>query len=44
MLAALAKVGWTGEANAIDATYVRAHRSAQGGKGGPRRKALAPSS
>lgn len=34
MLAALAKAGWTGEANAIDATYVRAHRSAQGGKGG----------
>ncbi len=38
MLAALAKAGWTGEANAIDATYVRAHRSAQGGKGGGRRK------
>ncbi len=42
MLAALAKAGWTGEANAIDATYVRAHRSAQGGKGGARRKGSAP--
>lgn len=42
MLAALAKAGWTGEANAIDATYVKAHRSAQGGKGGSRRKASAP--
>lgn len=42
MLTALAKAGWTGEANAIDATYVRAHRSAQGGKGGPGRKGLVP--
>lgn len=33
MLAALVKAGWTGDANAIDATYVRAHRSVQGGKG-----------
>ena len=41
MLAALAKAGWTGEANAIDATYVRAHRSAQGGKGPPKLKTSA---
>ena len=34
MLAALAKAGWSGEAAAIDSTYVRAHRSAHGGKGG----------
>ena len=34
MLVALAKARWTGEANIIDATYVKAHRSAQGGKGG----------
>ncbi|OAH25869.1 transposase [Methylorubrum populi] len=42
MLVALAKAGWSGEANAIDATYVKAHRSAQGGKGGPRRKTSVP--
>jgi transposase len=36
MLAALAKAGWSGEAAAIDSTYVRAHRSAHGGKGGRR--------
>ena len=36
--AALAKAGWSGEAAAIDATYVKAHRSAQGGKGGLARK------
>jgi transposase len=38
MLAALAKAGWSGEAAAIDSTYVRAHRSAHGGKGGRRRR------
>ena len=38
MLTALAKAGWSGEASAIDATYVKAHRSAQGGKGGLARK------
>jgi transposase len=42
MLVALAKAGWTGEANAIDATYVKAHRSTQGGKGWPRRKTSVP--
>src|SRR5829696_9658316 len=38
MLAALAKAGWAGDAAAIDSTYVRAHRSAHGGKGGRRRR------
>ena len=33
-LAALAEAGWSGEAAAIDSTYVKAHRSAHGGKGG----------
>ena len=41
MLRALAKGGWVGEAAAIDSTYVKAHRSAHGGKGGLVRKALA---
>jgi transposase len=34
MLTALAKAGWTGDAAALDSSYVRAHRSAHGGKGG----------
>ena len=38
MLVALAKAGWSGEAAAIDATYVKAHRTAQGGKGGLTRR------
>ena len=38
MLVLLAKASWSGEAAAIDSTYVRAHRSAHGGKGGPRRR------
>jgi len=38
MLAALAEAGWVAETAALDSTYVRAHRSAHGGKGGPRRK------
>jgi transposase len=42
MLAALAKAGWAGDAAAIDSTYVRAHRSAHGGKGGRRRRPSAP--
>lgn len=41
MLTALAKSGWAGEAAAIDSTYVKAHRSAHGGKGGLVRKASA---
>ena len=35
MLEALAKAGWSGEAAALDATYVKAQRAAHGGKGGP---------
>ena len=38
MLADLAKAGWAGDAAAIDSTYVKAHRAAHGGKGGPRRR------
>ena len=38
MLAALAKEGWAGDAAALDSSYVRAHRSAHGGKGGRRRR------
>ena len=41
MLAALAKAGWSGDAAAIDSTYVKAHRSAHGGKGGLKRRPLA---
>src|SRR5690349_20481860 len=33
MLAALSKAGWSGEAAAMDSTYVQAQRSAHGGKG-----------
>jgi transposase len=33
MLANLAQAGWSGEATALDATYVKAHRAAYGGKG-----------
>ena len=38
MLAALAKAGWVAETAALDSTYVKAHRSAHGGKGGRRRR------
>ena len=38
MLAALAEAGWIAETAALDSTYVKAHRSAHGGKGGPRRR------
>lgn len=42
MLEALARAGWSGEAAALDSTYVKAQRAAHGGKGGPvsRRSAL----
>ena len=40
MLSALAKAGWVREAAAIDATYVKAHRSAQGGKRGATAQAI----
>lgn len=38
MLTALAKAGWAGDAAAFDSRYVRAHRSAQGGKEWRRRR------
>ena len=38
MLAALAEAGWVAETAALDSTYVKAHRSAHGGKGGLARK------
>jgi transposase len=41
MLAALAEAGWIAETAALDSTYVRAHRSAHGGKGGLGRRPLA---
>ena len=41
MLTALAEAGWIAGQAALDSTYVRAHRSAHGGKGGPRRRPLA---
>ena len=41
MLAALAEAGWITEIAALDSTYVKAHRSAHGGKGGLKRRALA---
>ena len=34
MLAALAEAGWIAESTALDSTYIKAHRSAHGGKGG----------
>ncbi len=43
MLAALAKAGWAGDAAALDSTYVRAHRSAHGGKGGAKAQSIGPS-
>ena len=39
---ALAKAGWAGDAAALDRTYVRAHRSAHGGKGGAKARAIGP--
>src|ERR671938_243014 len=41
MLAALAEAGWIAETAALDSTYVKAHRSAHGGKGGLGAKPLA---
>ena len=37
---ALVDMGWIDATVAIDATYVKAHRSAHGGKGGRRRRPL----
>ena len=42
MLVALAEAGWVAETAALDSTYVKAHRSAHGGKGGRRRRPSAP--
>jgi transposase len=38
MLAALARAGWVAETAALDSSYVKAHRCAHGGKGGPVRR------
>ena len=38
MLAALAQAGWVAECASLDSTYIKAHRSAHGGKGGRRRR------
>ena len=42
MLAALAEAAGTAETAALDSTYVKAHRSAHGGKGGRGRRPSAP--
>ena len=42
MLAALAEAGWVAETAALDSSYVKAHRSAHGGKGGHGRRPSAP--
>ena len=42
LLAALVDAGRIGQSIAIDSSYVRAHRSAAGGKGGPARRRSAP--
>jgi transposase len=38
LLAALVEAGRIGESIALDSSYVKVHRSAAGGKGGPRRR------
>jgi transposase len=38
MLSALAEAGWVAESASLDSTYIKAHRSAHGGKGGRRRR------
>lgn len=38
MLTALAHAGWVAETAALDSTYIKAHRSAHGGKGGRKRR------
>ena len=42
-LAALAENGWITETAALDSTYVRAHRSAHGGKGRDKARVIGPS-
>src|SRR3954469_6643293 len=41
MLVALAEADWIAESTSLDSTYLKAHRSAHGGKGGRRRRPLA---
>ena len=38
MLTTLAEQGWIAETASLDSTYVRAHHTAHGGKGGPKRR------
>jgi transposase len=38
MLSALAEAGWVAESASLDSTYIKAHRSAHGGKGGRKRR------
>lgn len=42
LLAALVEAGRIGQSIAIDSSYIRAHRSAAGGKGGPGHRRSAP--
>lgn len=42
LLAALIEAGRIGESIAMDSSYIKAHRSAAGGKGGPGRRRSAP--
>jgi len=42
LVEALANVGAVTKSTSIDSTYIKAHRSAHGGKGGRKRKALVP--
>ncbi|TLP42304.1 IS5 family transposase [Cohaesibacter sp. CAU 1516] len=43
LVEALATSGAVTKSTAIDSTYVKAHRSAHGGKGGPKNQAIGPS-
>jgi len=42
LVEALANAGAVTKSTSIDSTYIKAHRSAHGGKGGRKRKALVP--
>ena len=42
LLEALASAGAVTKSTSIDSTYVKAHRSAHGGKGGPKRRLSGP--
>ncbi len=41
ILSAMTEAGWIAETAAIDSSYIKAHRSAGGGKGGPEPRPLA---